>query len=72
MTLLPAGTGRVHFLVLELIEGETLAERIARGPLEPAEARRVAAGIVAALEAAHATGVVHRDLRPHPPRRGCA
>src|SRR5262245_57634674 len=51
-------------LVLELIEGETLAERIARGRVPSIEALTIARQIAAALEAAHEQGIVHRDLKP--------
>jgi eukaryotic-like serine/threonine-protein kinase len=51
-------------LVLELIEGQTLADRLRRGPLRVAEAIEVALEVAAALEEAHAKGVVHRDLKP--------
>src|SRR5262247_967740 len=52
-----------RFLVLELIEGETLAERIARGPIPVGVALNIAHQIMAALEAAHEKGVIHRDLK---------
>ena len=51
-------------LVLELVEGLTLAERIAAGPLPLGEALALARQISAALEAAHEKGIVHRDLKP--------
>jgi serine/threonine-protein kinase len=54
----------VQALVLELVEGPTLADRIARGPIAQDEALLVARQIADALEAAHDHGIVHRDLKP--------
>ena len=56
--------GAVRYLVLELIEGETLADRLKRGPLPVEEALRVAQQILEALEIAHDKGICHRDLKP--------
>lgn len=53
-----------RFLVLELVEGETLAERISRGRLPVDEALEVCRQIAEGLEAAHERGIVHRDLKP--------
>ena len=54
----------VPALVLELVEGETLADRIVRGPMPIHEALPVARQIAEALEAAREQGVIHRDLKP--------
>jgi serine/threonine protein kinase len=53
-----------RYLVLELVEGETLADRIAPGPIPVEEALHIAKSICEALEAAHEKGVIHRDLKP--------
>src|SRR5438128_10311898 len=57
-------SGETHALVLELVEGETLADRIARGPIPLDEALPIAKQIAEALEAAHEQGIIHRDLKP--------
>ena len=54
----------LHFLVMQLAEGEDLNERIARGPVPLDEALPIAVDVASALEAAHERGIVHRDLKP--------
>jgi serine/threonine-protein kinase len=56
--------GHVAALVLELIDGPTLADRIAAGPIPVGEALTIATQIADALEAAHEQGIIHRDLKP--------
>ena len=51
-------------LVLELVEGQTLVDRISKGPIPVDEALPIAQQIAEALEAAHEAGVIHRDLKP--------
>jgi Tol biopolymer transport system component len=51
-------------IVMELVEGQTLAERVADGPIPPDEAMRIAMQVASALEAAHGRQIVHRDLKP--------
>ncbi|HEV8337707.1 MAG TPA: protein kinase [Candidatus Polarisedimenticolia bacterium] len=53
-----------HFIVMELLEGETLAQRMARQPLEIGELLDLGIQIADALESAHSKGIVHRDLKP--------
>jgi serine/threonine-protein kinase len=57
-------SGGLTALVMELVDGATLAERIAAGPIPIAEALAIARQIGAALEAAHEKGIIHRDLKP--------
>ncbi len=54
----------VDFLVMEFIDGETLAERLTRGPLPTAEVLKIGTQIADALEKAHRAGIIHRDLKP--------
>ena len=57
-------SSETHALVLELVEGDTLADRIDRGPIPLDEALPIARQICEALEAAHEHGIIHRDLKP--------
>lgn len=54
----------VPWIVMELVEGESLGEALRRGPLPPAETARIGLAVLGALRAAHAVGIVHRDLKP--------
>ena len=56
--------GQPPFLVMELVEGVPLTELLARGPLDPARVMDVVAQAAAGLSAAHAVGLVHRDIKP--------
>ena len=53
-----------HFIVTELVEGETLADRLRDGPMPPADAVAVGVDVAHALAAAHALGLIHRDIKP--------
>jgi Tol biopolymer transport system component len=57
-------TGSSRAIVMELVEGDDLAERLARGPLPLAEALPIARQVAEAIQAAHDLGIVHRDLKP--------
>mgnify|MGYP001821563570 CR=1 FL=1 len=64
LNLRPQVSSPTTFLAMELVEGEDLSERIARGPIPIDEAISIAVQITEALEAAHEQGIVHRDLKP--------
>jgi serine/threonine protein kinase len=62
-----AGEGapaRLDYLVMELLEGESLADRLVKGPLPIHEVLKIGAQIASALDAAHRHGIIHRDLKP--------
>jgi len=54
----------VHFLIMELVPGETLAQRVKAGPVPVEEALKIAVQIAEALEAVHEKSIIHRDLKP--------
>jgi serine/threonine protein kinase len=56
--------GEDLFIATERLEGQSLGDRLQRGPLPPQEAAQVALGALAALEVVHARGLLHRDLKP--------
>jgi Tol biopolymer transport system component len=58
------GNDELYYLVLEMIEGESLADRLAKGPLPLEEVLRNGGEIASALDAAHKQGIVHRDVKP--------
>ncbi len=67
LVLLHDARSRAHapsYLVLEFVDGPTLARRVEQGPLDPQEVAGIGIGIAGALEAVHANGLVHRDVKP--------
>ncbi|MHC3472879.1 serine/threonine-protein kinase [Streptomyces sp. 7R007] len=62
--IVDGGEGTYPWIVMELVVGGSLADRLAQGPLPPAEAARIGRGVLAALTAAHHAGVEHRDVKP--------
>ncbi|MFE2631836.1 serine/threonine-protein kinase [Streptomyces sp. NPDC059374] len=58
------GEGTYPWLVMELVTGGSLADRLERGPMTPPEAARIGRGVLAALRAAHDAGIEHRDVKP--------
>ncbi len=65
MTVYEIGTDdSVQYIASELIEGETLRERLARGSIQVGEAVEIAIQVAGALAAAHEAGIVHRDIKP--------
>ena len=57
-------SGSIHYLVMELVPGDTLAERIARGPVPLEEALAICGQVGEGIEAAHKKGITHRDVKP--------
>jgi len=62
--IVDGGEGTYPWLVMELVSGGSLADRLAQGPMAPAEAARIGRGVLAALTAAHDAGIQHRDVKP--------
>ncbi|MFF7445601.1 MULTISPECIES: protein kinase [unclassified Streptomyces] len=62
--IVDGGEGTYPWIVMELVGGGSLADRLARGPMPPAEAARIGRGVLAALIAAHEAGIQHRDVKP--------
>ncbi|MBY8844468.1 serine/threonine-protein kinase [Streptomyces sp. SP2-10] len=62
--IVDGGPGTYPWLVMELVTGGSLADRLARGPMDPREAALIGREVLAALRAAHAAGIQHRDVKP--------
>ncbi|GLP64669.1 hypothetical protein TUSST3_12880 [Streptomyces sp. TUS-ST3] len=62
--IVDGGDGTYPWIVMELVSGGSLADRLAQGPMPPAEAARIGRGVLAALAAAHDAGIQHRDVKP--------
>ncbi|MEW2400755.1 serine/threonine-protein kinase [Streptomyces sp. NPDC046862] len=62
--IVDGGEGTYPWIVMELVDGGSLADRLTRGPMGPAEAARIGRGVLDALRAAHSAGVEHRDVKP--------
>lgn len=62
--IVDGGEATYPWIVMELVSGGSLADRLAQGPMPPAEAARIGRGVLAALAAAHDAGIQHRDVKP--------
>ncbi|MFF7288882.1 serine/threonine-protein kinase [Streptomyces griseorubiginosus] len=62
--IVDGGEGTYPWIVMELVTGGSLADRLAQGPMSPAEAARIGRGVLAALTAAHEADIQHRDVKP--------
>ncbi|WP_053847316.1 serine/threonine-protein kinase [Streptomyces sp. NRRL B-24085] len=62
--IVDGGDGTYPWIVMELVSGGSLADRLTQGPMPPAEAARIGRGVLAALAAAHDAGIQHRDVKP--------
>ncbi|RRR82147.1 serine/threonine-protein kinase [Streptomyces sp. RP5T] len=62
--IVDGGEGTYPWIVMELVSGGSLADRLNQGPMPPAEAARIGRGVLAALAAAHDAGIQHRDVKP--------
>ncbi|MFD0341020.1 protein kinase [Streptomyces sp. NPDC127117] len=62
--IVDGGAGTYPWIVMELVPGASLAERLAEGTLSPVEAAELGRGVLSALRAAHAAGILHRDVKP--------